>query len=174
LIRSIVQLCEDIVHVDPLLPPSSHLTAPPKSSSQRRKTTGASTHTINEIHASTKAYPSWWSEIHDSRTIHKRLNSNETVLERNVCFIDTPGYQSSPSFAKETDRVIEYMESLCRRSLSTELLDEGDLLGMLSGNGGMQIDLVLYLFTEGMLVTKYLQVANTNRYCFNRISTRRS
>lgn len=43
--------------------------------------------------------------------------------------------------------VIDYVEFQCRRTLSAELSDS-ELVGMLSGGGGPQVDAVLYLFNR--------------------------
>ncbi|OCK77166.1 hypothetical protein K432DRAFT_127530 [Lepidopterella palustris CBS 459.81] len=149
LIRSIVQLCEDIVHVDPLSPTqsASQPSPPPKSKSRRRKTDIIGTSRIIEVHASTKAYPSWWTDMEESRVMRKRKSIGDTVLERNLCFIDTPGYGKTASCIEDMDLVIDYIESLLRRNASIGAMSDGDLLAVLSGNGGVQVDVVFYLLS---------------------------
>jgi hypothetical protein len=107
LIKSIVQMCEDIVHVDPLSPsPASSLQSPlphrrsSKSSKSSRwdNTNPNGTKQITEVYASTKPYPSWWSDLEESRVLRRRRKSmGDVVLERNLCFVDTPGYGSGTS-----------------------------------------------------------------------------
>lgn len=52
---------------------------------------------ITEIYASTKAYPSWWSEVDESKVLRRRKSMGDSVLERNLCFVDTPGYGNKTS-----------------------------------------------------------------------------
>jgi len=58
------------------------------------------TDAIIEIKASTRAYPTWWKfeterDAKASRPSLSRRESVGEVLERNICFVDTPGYGSS-------------------------------------------------------------------------------
>lgn len=100
LIKAIVQLCEDIVHVDPLA------TAPVAVPERRRRSkykalsstsNFQSTSQITEIYASTRAYPTWWSEFDESKILRRRKSIEDSVLERNLCFVDTPGYGNKTS-----------------------------------------------------------------------------
>lgn len=100
LIKSIVQICEDIVHVDPI---SSNVSASGRHStssfSGRRSSDADTTKQITEVYASTRAYPHWWSELDDSKVLRRKSRSayEEQVIERNLCFVDTPGYGSGTS-----------------------------------------------------------------------------
>ena len=85
--------------------------------------------------------------MEDSRTLRRRKSGGDTVLERNLCFIDTPGYGKSTSCVEDMDPVIEYIESLLHRNASMGTVSDGDLLSVLSGNGGMQVDVVFYLLS---------------------------
>jgi len=111
LIKAIVQSCEHIVHVDPITPPMTSSTVL-RSSPRQRGSTGSSsgsgnrrlsrgaeagTSQITEIYASTKPYPEWWSEIDDFRVLQRRKRLGNSVLDRNICFVDTPGYGSGSS-----------------------------------------------------------------------------
>jgi len=114
LIKAIVQSCEHIVHVDPITPPMTSSTVL-RSSPRQRGSTGsgsgsgsgsrrlssrgaeAGTSQITEIYASTKPYPEWWSEIDDFRVLQRRKRLGNSVLDRNICFVDTPGYGSGSS-----------------------------------------------------------------------------
>lgn len=110
LIKAIVQSCEHIVHVDPITP--SPMSPQPslkgsvnlkgkqtkggsQSSSRRQSSNG--TGQITEVYASTKPYPQWWSEIDDLNVLKRRKSMEDTVLDRNICFVDTPGYGSGSS-----------------------------------------------------------------------------
>lgn len=107
LIKAIVQSCEHIVHVDPITPSSvlsSSVTRPAsaavgKQRSSRRQSSreSAGTTQITEIYASTKPYPEWWSEVADFRVLRRRKSLGDAVLDRNICFVDTPGYGSGSS-----------------------------------------------------------------------------
>ncbi|KAJ4357289.1 uncharacterized protein N0V89_001864 [Didymosphaeria variabile] len=147
LIRSIVRLCEDIVHVDPLSPSNSlSQPSPSKSRSRKRKIGATSTPHITETHASTKSYPAWYTDIEESRVLRRRKSSTtDAVLERNLCFVDTPGYSSDALKAEDMGRVIDYVEGLLYQTTSVSSMDDSDLFGVISGSGGIAVDVVLYL-----------------------------
>jgi septin family protein len=149
LIRSIVQLCEDIVHVDPLSPTQSfsHSPPPPKSKSRKRKLDSIRTTRITENHASTKTYPHWWNDIEEGK-LRRRRGGNDSILERNLSFIDTPGYTVNTSL-DDQNLVLEYVESLMYQNSSASSMEESDLLGLIGGNGGVQVDVVFYLLSPG-------------------------
>lgn len=52
---------------------------------------------ITEVYASTRAYPAWWSDLEESRVLRRRKSMGDSVLERNLCFVDTPGYGNQTS-----------------------------------------------------------------------------
>lgn len=103
-----VQACDDIVHVDPLSTstPSALETTRRKSKSKPKgkKSSGDlnSTSRIIEISASTRAYPQWWSELDDVKFLRRRKSTGDSVLERNLCFVDTPGYGNGTSVSEDT------------------------------------------------------------------------
>ena len=112
LIKAIVQSCEHIVHVDPIAPSSllassvlarsAPSTPQPEGGRQkwgRRASSrgSAGTTQITEVYASTKPYPEWWSEVDDFRVMQRRKSLGDAVLDRNICFVDTPGYGSGSS-----------------------------------------------------------------------------
>jgi hypothetical protein len=139
LIKSIVQECEDIVHVDPVVAIDSSSTS--------------ATHAdgVFETHASTRSYPSWWSEIEQGRGLRRRKSMGDSILERNISFIDTPGWVMSGASDQESmtnaiSTIHENIEASFRRNTLTGELSDTDLLGVLSGNGGFQVDVVLYMF----------------------------
>ncbi|KAK7749259.1 hypothetical protein SLS62_008228 [Diatrype stigma] len=151
LIKSIVQICEHIVHVDPIGPvqPSTKSSKSKKSPSHLR-TGYDSKAQISEIFASTKPYPDWWNDLDDLNS-EKRRSLGDNVLERNICFVDTPGYGNASSKPKKAMEAIipcvEYVESHFDRVIS-DTLSEPDMLNMLGGNGGFQVDAVLYLISS--------------------------
>lgn len=103
---------------------------------------------VTEIYASTKPYPSWWSDLEDSRVLRRRKSIGEIVLERNLCFVDTPA--TSLSRAGQTDAIIQYMRQQLQRA-TTALAGSGvDFQNLLAGNGGSQVDAILYLISDGM------------------------
>jgi hypothetical protein len=58
---------------------------------------GLGTTQITEIYASTKPYPEWWSDLDDLSVLKRRKSLGDTVLDRNICFVDTPGYGGGSS-----------------------------------------------------------------------------
>ncbi|KAI8628575.1 hypothetical protein F5Y19DRAFT_436123 [Xylariaceae sp. FL1651] len=151
LLKAIVQTCDHIVHVDPFSP----LTESSKSVSQlnimttssRRDST--STTAISEVHASTKPYPEWWSELDTPRASHRRKSLGDVVLERNICFVDTPGYSLESSIMETIMPCVDYVES-CLNKVLSDTLSDSDVISMLGGDGGCQVDVVLYLILHRM------------------------
>ncbi|TVY51153.1 Septin-5 [Lachnellula cervina] len=151
LIKSIVQICEDIVHVDPLSPTPISIPETRRKSSRNKSRSGVemqSTSQITEIYASTRAYPAWWSDLEESRILRRRKSLGDSVLERNLCFVDTPGYGNKTSCLECITPVVDYVESHFKKATSLDTLSEPDMISMLSGNGGSQVDLVLYVITQ--------------------------
>ncbi|KAF2643262.1 hypothetical protein P280DRAFT_394690 [Massarina eburnea CBS 473.64] len=159
LIRSIVQLCDDIVHVDDLSPNSSvpQPAPPPKPKSRKRKLGSPGTTRITEIHASTKAYPSWWTDMEESRASRRRKSCTaDAVLERNICFVDTPGFASETK-TDDISHVIDYVESQLYQTTSVTTLDDSDLVGVISGSGGISVDVVLYLLPPSHDISDHIE-----------------
>lgn len=154
-IRSILQVCEDIVHFDPLSPP---LADPPRRSKARRERLDlGTTRRIVEIHASTKPYPHWWTDLEESRILRRRKSGIDEVLERNISFVDTPGFTQDSSDKDEMDAVVEYVESLLYQTSSVATLDDVDLLGVVSGSGGVLVDVIFYLLTPKNDISKDIE-----------------
>jgi len=120
LIRAVAQACDDIVHIDDI----------PQKRRQKEAVV---------VQASTKPLPMWWDELDESPKLRKRRSSDDTVLDRNICFIDTPNFSSA----------VEYISSMLLRNVSISEENETDLFAVLAGNGGFQVDVVLYLFADG-------------------------
>jgi hypothetical protein len=149
LIKSIVQTCDDIVHVDSITSSSSvsMSRSNTQTSSSSRHDAGKTTmNEITEIAASTRAYPKWWTEIDDSQILRRRRRSsmNETVLERNISFIDTPGIDANAA-DQASKKALQHVEGLLWRNQSFASFSDGEILSVFSGNGGMQVDVVLFL-----------------------------
>lgn len=113
LIKALVQSCEHIVHVDPIAPQSTALLG--QNSSPRRgrsKSSRNNTRTteIAEIFASTKPYPEWWSDLDDFQLLKRRKSVDDTILDRNICFIDTPGYSDGASVSKKPPMRVQERE----------------------------------------------------------------
>jgi hypothetical protein len=83
--------------------------------------------------------------------VRRRKGSSDTVLERNLCFIDTPGYGKSPPNLEEQNLVVDYVESLLYQNASLTSMEDSDLLSVIGGHGGIQIDVVLYLLSPSKL-----------------------
>ncbi|KAF2856866.1 hypothetical protein T440DRAFT_503501 [Plenodomus tracheiphilus IPT5] len=155
LIRSIVQICEDIVHVDPLTPFSStSQSAPSKALSRKKK---AAALRICEVHASTKPFPHWWTDVDESRILRRRKSSVDIVLERNICFVDTPGVAQHSSNEETMGLIVNYVESLMYQTSSITTLEDSDVLGVVSGSGGVLVDAVLYLLPPNEDITKDIE-----------------
>ena len=77
----------------------------------------------------------------------------DVVLERNLCFVDTPGYSSGMSKMETIESVLQYIEGQLERSFSSS--GEGDAVRLLSGNGGLQVDVVFYMVSRGMEPTTF-------------------
>jgi Septin len=156
LIKSLIQTCEDVVHVDAAsLQPLQTLSRPRVP---RGAPTTKPTSRVTEIHASTKAHPDWWTEADGSNILQRRRSIDENVLGRNVCFIDTPGFDRGTSVLEGMEPALKYLESQIRKSISSQEQTDSELLGMLSGYGGSQVDVVLYLLDHGKIshqITRY-------------------
>lgn len=104
---------------------------------------------VIELWASTRAYPGWWTDLEESKILRRRKSVDDPVLERNICFVDTPGYGCGLSITEGIQDVISYIEQQLPRSFSAAANSRGELVNMLSGNGGTQVDAVLYLIGKG-------------------------
>jgi hypothetical protein len=151
LIKSIVQLCEDIVHVDPL--PSGISASGAPSAGRPRNKARSNRSAITEVYASTKPYPSWWTDAEDSKILRRRKSMGDAVLERNLCFVDVSSVGIEP--------IVEYMVQQLRSGMVSASTASGDFLGLLSGRGGAQVDVILYLLSNGKTrVAAVMETAN--------------
>lgn len=138
--------------MDPVTSHASPLEQPPKSSDNTRpvKSSYLSTSQVNEVWASTKPYPGWWTDLEENKALRRRKSVDDPVLERNICFVDTPGYGRGLSITGGIQTTISYIEEQLPRSFSAATGSRGELISMLSGNGGTQVDVVLYLIGRGI------------------------
>ena len=66
----------------------------------------------------------------------------ETILERNICFIDTIGQTN-----EQRDSLVEYIEEAYWHISTTEELTDLERLNIVSGKGTNLVDVVLFLFS---------------------------
>lgn len=138
LIQSICRACEDIVHMDPI----------PSNGEDK------STKQITGISASTRPYPNWWTDFESRNMLLRRKSIGEGVLERNLMFIDTPGLD----VANTTQQVLSKLKSNFSRTAAMERMNDVELINMLSGEGGVHIDAVLYLLDPAVISTESPQI----------------
>jgi hypothetical protein len=136
LIRTLVQQCEDIVHVDSSTPLSP--------SASIRSLLPSDINGVVEILASTKCYPPWWNELDDSRVLRRR-KSGDVVLERNLCFVDTPGFDVVHS----KPHVVQYIEKSFSNVEAPSGLSDLERLNLVTGKGSPLVDAVIFVFSDG-------------------------
>jgi hypothetical protein len=69
------------------------------------------------------------------------------VLERNLCFVDNESGKKTRE--EHVEFLTQYMIQQFSRGLHAIHTVNTDLQNMLSGNGGSQVDVVLYLVSNG-------------------------
>ena len=74
----------------------------------------------------------------------------DTVLERNLCFVDTPGYSHARSTEEGIELVVHYVETQINKVSSVSNASYGEQINLLSGRGGTQVDLVFYMICNGL------------------------
>lgn len=102
------------MHVDPLSSTPSAVTETRRKSRTKSKIGDSdiqATSHITEVYASTRAYPSWWSDLEESRVLRRRKSMGDSVLERNLCFVDTPGYGNKTSVSIELKHPYRFSNS---------------------------------------------------------------
>ena len=157
LIKSIVQLSEDIVHVDtfPSSPPCPDQTRPKSRGKRTQSIRRLNVHIpatspearVSEIFASTKPYPHWWSELDEGKLLPRRKSMGDTILERNLCFVDVSGEGDPENMADISAR---YIVTQLSKTFSFSEATENDLVSLMGGTGGSQVDLVFYLVTPSV------------------------
>ncbi len=153
------------MHVDPLsnLPSIDQLPSP-KPKSKADSTNVRSTNKITEVYASTKPYPTWWSDIEETKVPRRRKSMGDTVLERNLCFVDTPGYSHGMSRMESIESILQYIVAQFTKPFADTIGNQGDFVSLLSGSGGFQVDVVLYMIAQGMS-SKLLYVPTSTHGC---------
>lgn len=73
----------------------------------------------------------------------------DIVLERNLCFVDTPGYSHTASTADSIESVIQYIKMQLEKFPFNHNTYHNELVNMLSGKGGTQVDVVFYMISHG-------------------------
>lgn len=109
---------------------------------------------VTEIHASTKPYPHWWTDLEDSGSYRRRRSGVDSVLERNITFVDTPGFPSGSTTREDMALVVDYVESLLYQMTSVPTMEDSDILSVVSGSGGNSVDLVFYLLPPSKYTPK--------------------
>jgi Septin len=97
---------------------------------------------VFEINASTKPYPSWWSDIEDGKILRRRRSTGDTILDRNVCFVDT----ASPEIFST---ISQYMRMHLRKAMKAPSTANREFAALLSGSGGSQVDVIFYMLSKG-------------------------
>ncbi|OBR13848.1 Heat shock protein [Colletotrichum higginsianum IMI 349063] len=110
---------------------------------------GQGTFQITETFASTKPYPPWWKGSVQGSFMSSSTSTDDTILDRNVCLVDTPGYQ-------ETCRVSQYVESHLQKNRLNGL-EDSDVLKTIGGSGGLLVDAVLYTIPSSGLTSTDFQ-----------------
>jgi hypothetical protein len=139
-VKSIVQTCEDIVHVDPL--PVGKIPIFKSSSKGKQVCKALRQSSTFEIHASTRPLPPWWSEMEESKVLRRRKSMGDTVLDRNLCFVDSSSHDLC-------NTVSEYMTFQLQRAVKAPAEANSDFASLLSGGGGSQVDVVFYMLSKG-------------------------
>lgn len=67
----------------------------------------------------------------------------DSVLERNICFVDT-------SDCTKTDKLVHYIEQQLVRAIASTNGVGQELPSLLSGRGSSQVDVILYIMSQGM------------------------
>ncbi|KAF4331660.1 hypothetical protein FBEOM_14585 [Fusarium beomiforme] len=121
LIKSLAERCEHIVHMDPIENHSAVL--------------------ATETYASSRPQPWWRSDSELAVTMRRRISTTGDVLDRNVCFVESPGHQRDISGSW---RDLHYVESHLT-SLMNKPMADSDLFTLVNSGGEPVVDALLYL-----------------------------
>ncbi|RGP69750.1 hypothetical protein FLONG3_7702 [Fusarium longipes] len=127
LIKTLAEHCEHIVHLDPI---------------ENRNAVHAT-----ETYASSRPQPWWRSDSELTVTTRKRLSATGDVLDRNVCFVESPGHQHGTSGPW---RDLHYVESHLT-SLMNKPMADSDLFTLINSGGEPVVDALLYLIPHSGL-----------------------
>lgn len=89
--------------------------------------------------------------MEESKVLRRRRSIGDFVLERNLCFVDTPGYSRALSITEGMHSVVAYVEQQFGKPFSSTNTSDSELINLLSGNGGPQVDVVFYLIGQGII-----------------------
>lgn len=81
--------------------------------------------------------------------LRRRKSIGEIVLERNLCFVDTTAI--SLSRPGQTDAILQYMRQQFHRATAALNSSSVDMQNLLAGNGGSQVDAIIYLVSNGKI-----------------------
>ncbi|KAK1968072.1 heat shock protein [Colletotrichum sublineola] len=144
LIRAITQSCPHIVHVDPTMPVAmASAGLLPANTLPNDPPIVQGTFQITETFASTKPYPPWWKESVQASCVSRTGSADDTILDRNICLVDTPGYQETCRPVDTVNQVSQYVESHLQKN-RLDGLEDSSVLKTISGSGGLLVDAVLY------------------------------
>ncbi|KAF9875655.1 heat shock protein [Colletotrichum karsti] len=150
LIKAITHSCEHIVHVDPPVPVAIASTGLlPTNALSSYPPMAQGTFQITETFASTKPYPSWWMEPTPANSVSNAGSAGDAVLDRNICLVDTPGYQET---CRTVSQVSHYIESHLQKN-RLDGLNDADVLKTIDGGGGLFVDAVLYMICSSAQLT---------------------
>lgn len=74
--------------------------------------------------------------------LRRRRSLGDTVLDRNLCFVDVSGYT-------DCDKISSYMTGQLQKTMSSQSTSNHELAALLAGSGGSQVDVVLYMLSQG-------------------------
>ena len=89
--------------------------------------------------ASTRPCPEWWTNAEGGKLPASRRRSSilkDTVLERNITFLEAPCVGQA---------LLDFCEQMFQVNHNLAMASDDTVLGVLSGHGGVQVDLVLYI-----------------------------
>jgi hypothetical protein len=151
LISTILSTSDHVVHID----------SPPASTSLN----SSSTRTFVETSASTKPLPTWWSDINSKKTARRRMSVGD-VLDRNLTFIDSPPTDDDDQWR----RTAEYIAQSTRRATHIDAMGDAEVIAMLAGEGGVQIDAVVCIFPLIDNSSTTLEITETQQECLRLIA----
>jgi hypothetical protein len=128
-----------------------------------------------ETYASSRPQPWWRSDSELTVTTRKRLSATGDVLDRNVCFVESPGHQHGTSVRNTTTnchcrmlimsqgpwRDLHYVESHLT-SLMNKPMADLDLFNLVNSGGEPVVDTLLYLIPHSGRFICHNRMALTN------------
>lgn len=153
LIDSLASTCDSIVHVDPEV--SADFNDHDASLDPQVKSL------VTEITASTKPLPSFrqaasTADVDTPRRqslVDSEVSSKDNALDRNVCFVDSPGFDTSDSLSSCMETVINYLEEKFRRTADlVNISQQKQAVNLISSASSLSefthVDAILYLISD--------------------------